>query len=832
MTSVRDRPDDFSSIPPATDDPGAAPAGWPPERRAAWARLRASLRPGQREMADWQGGPLAVSAVPGAGKSTGMAQAAALAIARHGLNYNRQLVVVTFTRSAAANLKAKIRAALQELGLPTQGFSARTLHSLAFQIASRDPERSGLDRDASLAMPERQHRLIRQSADRWAADFPREFRLLLEGGSFDGEEAERLRRQSVLRTEVLPDLAYAAIHEAKSSGLMPDDLRRLARAIPVAPDPDDLAGAGDRYPLLDIAAGLYEAYQTALRSQNFIDYDDAILGALRVLADPEARRLWQARTFAVFEDEAQDSTPLQSRLLRVLAADPDAEPTDPTSAALPDSLNLVRVGDPNQAINSTFTPADPIFFRAFCDRCRTRDRLAVADRSGRSSREIIDAANFLLQWVNGAARTGDPNAGAIAGSPPDDLPFQPQTIRPVDPDDPQPDANPAPLGRGFELWRPPTIHDTILRIGQRASALFAADPAASAAVLVRTNDQGRYLAQTLADNFGYDLPLFEVGQRDRQSHVPGEILTLLQFLDRPHSPDNLKAALRVLVDRKLVPAQDLDRLASAPEQFLYPGPLDPPQPEPVRDARRYCTGLLRARLDLPHDRLVPFLALTLNYDRPELATADKLADTLFRRSRGDARMATTLEILLEIVNAERFEPVDADDSPESPYTRAGRLAVITMHKAKGLDWDAVFIPFLQANTLPGNSWVPLQARFLGDFSLPECARAQVRSLARATAGEAIGEEPAPLPDLTRAWRVAQRLKAAEEYRLLYVAATRAKRLLCLAAAREAPFTWNVPDNLQEMPPCPALEPLARQFPQAMGRDAPGGTLRDRAKSSG
>ena len=37
------------------------------------AEIRAKLRPGQTQMADWQSGPLAVAAVPGAGKSTGMA---------------------------------------------------------------------------------------------------------------------------------------------------------------------------------------------------------------------------------------------------------------------------------------------------------------------------------------------------------------------------------------------------------------------------------------------------------------------------------------------------------------------------------------------------------------------------------------------------------------------------------------------------------------------------------------------------------------------------------------------------------------------------------------
>ena len=45
-----------------------------------------------------------------------------------------------------------------------------------------------------------------------------------------------------------------------------------------------------------------------------------ILGALRVLKNESVRKYWQERIFAVFEDEAQDSTPLQSKLLRILAS--------------------------------------------------------------------------------------------------------------------------------------------------------------------------------------------------------------------------------------------------------------------------------------------------------------------------------------------------------------------------------------------------------------------------------------------------------------------------------------------------------------------------------
>ncbi len=726
-----------------------------------------------------------------------MAVAAAIALARNGFQRwssadqsspgskqwpSQQLVIVTFTRSAAANIKHQIHKHLRALHVPRGGFTVQTLHGLALNIASRHPQLSGLNLEqTTLISPNRHHRLILRCVDQWAATRPRLYQLLMEQGDFDGEETERLRRQSVLRTEVLPTLADIAIREAKSSGLMPQDLYALSEQ------------TGDEVPVLAIAAGLYELYQAQLPSHQYIDYDDMILAALRVLDDEQARHLWQTHIFAMFEDEAQDSTPLQTKLLEILAENPEQ----------PGNLNLVRVGDPNQAINSTFTPADPSYFRQFCTACDAGGCLATLNQSGRSAPIILNAANCMVQWVN---------QSGLAGSV---IPFREQAIYPVPPTDPQDDANPAPTGQGVEIQTPQDIFQTVERIGQRVIALLSDQPQARAAVLVRENKQGRFISEVLSQPLRYGLDLdwpsdaieiFDVGTRDRRSHVPAELLALLRFLARPHSPDYLKAALTILVDRQLIPVQDLNRLASQPEQFLYPGPLDPVQPESVRRARDLGRQLLRSHWELPHFQLIPFLALTLRYDSSELATADKLNHRLAQQAAGRSSMTDTLPILQEIVSTEHFQPVEVE-ATEDQYLRPRQLTIITMHKAKGLDWDYVFVPFLHESMLPGKLWVPSQAKFLGDFTLAEVARAQIRASL---------QDRSTLPTLSEAWQRASDLKIAEEFRLLYVAMTRAKRLLWLSAAQRAPFNWHTFDwhrgghALETQKPCPVLPLLQGQ----------------------
>ncbi|WP_072620018.1 ATP-dependent helicase [Spirulina major] len=762
----------MSALPPLSDLPRSESCD------RLIATLRAGLRPGQQAIADWQGGELAVSAVPGAGKSHSMAVGAAIAIARHQLHARQQLVVVTFTRSAAANIKHKIRATLQQLQLSAAGFMVQTLHGLALHIASRHPEVSGVDLNTmTLITPTRSHRLLRQAVEQWLRDHPEQYQILLRGVQFDGEAAERLRRQSVLRTEVLPNLGKTAIHEAKSSGITPEQLRAAHGAV------------DDPYDTLAIAADIYAQYDALMRSHHLIDYDDMILAALRVLAHEPVRKLWQEQIFAVFEDEAQDSSPLQAQLLTLLATTPDQQ-----------QCHLVRVGDPNQAINSTFTPADPWYFNQFCDRCKERDRLTTMDQSGRSSLVILEAANRMLDWANDQF---DPQQQPA----PDHL-FRRQAIRPVTLNDPQANANPDPTGAGVEIHTPPDVNATVQAIEAAAIAHLTAHPDHNAAILVRENRQAHFLARQLTPSLkARNIPVYDVNATQRHSKIPSDILKILRFINRPHSPSHLKDALSVLEKRDLIAAQDLDALAIAPEQFLYPTPIDPPLVPAAIVAQRHCTQLLRAGIELhPYD-LLSFLGLTLQYQASELATLQKLAERLFQQTARQRTLAAIIDTLQDIVTAEQFEAVEADS--DDRYTQAGQLTIITMHKAKGLDWDYVFLPFLHEDVIPGDAWIPAGQKFLGDWSLGDVVRAQIRALVR----QADANPPKPLPQPDEAWHIAQRLKTAEEYRLLYVAMTRAKRLLWLSAARQGPYRWSMVQSqgtihkLNPKQPCPVLRAL-------------------------
>lgn len=77
----------------------------------------------------------------------------------------------------------------------------------------------------------------------------------------------------------------------------------------------------------------YQEYEREKASQGWMDFDDMISGALKILEDPNARERWSPKYLIV--DEAQDTDNAQWRMMQLMAAKHG---------------NITVVGDPNQAI--------------------------------------------------------------------------------------------------------------------------------------------------------------------------------------------------------------------------------------------------------------------------------------------------------------------------------------------------------------------------------------------------------------------------------------------------------------------------------------------------
>lgn len=127
-------------------------------------------------------------------------------------------------------------------------------------------------------------------------------------------------------------------------------------------------------------AEVYEAYEKKLRESGVIDYDDMLRYALELVEKHEdIRSYYQDLCQFVFEDEAQDSSELQQKFLLLLSGKYG---------------NLLRIGDINQAITSSFTDSDPKCFKKYFE----QNIKMVMKTSQRSAAPIQKLANKLIDF--------------------------------------------------------------------------------------------------------------------------------------------------------------------------------------------------------------------------------------------------------------------------------------------------------------------------------------------------------------------------------------------------------------------------------------------------
>lgn len=729
-----------------------------------------SLRHSQQQVYNFAGGKMGVSAVPGSGKTYTLSCLAARLIGEGHLIDDQEVLIVTLVNSAVNNFEQRLATFLkQEYNmLPRIGYRVRTLHGLANDIVRERPDLCGLpvdfqimdERETTSAMEDAGKAWLRahpEFIDQWAnPDFP------LAAGNRDpwGD--------LIVRT------AGSFIRQAKDLQLMPEMIR--AR----------LAQLARPLPLLEMGCEIFENYQKALNYRSAVDFDDLIRLALRALkTDPDLLDQLHYRWPFILEDEAQDSSRLQEQILRLLVGE---------------TGGWVRVGDPNQAIYETFTTADPRFLRNFMVEPGVTP--VALPTSGRSTSSIISLANYLIDWVCDehpvmelrdsltTPKIKETEAGDSQRNPADN----PDGIRLMatkyDPDKELQD-----VVRSLQRWLPDHPDDTV-------------------AVLVPRNERGAKIAAELRAK---GLEVVELLRNSLPTREIARILgSVLRYLDDPANRGKLVQVFEDVYRKDLANPDTRDLIKAGEtllktitrvEDYLRPTPmtnwllsLDPAAtPEDViqllADFRTIVNRWQDATL-LPIDQLILTIGLDLFADPPSLALAHKLALVLERDSAANPdwhlpRFASELEKISR--SQRKVLGFTDEDTGFDPDKHKGKVVVATIHKAKGLEWDRVYLLSVNNYDFPSaqsyDSYISERRFVINRLNLEAEILAQLKALAE---GDNIGAQLEFGPATVDA-----RLSySAERLRLLYVGMTRAKKELIV--------TWNTGQNGDCQPAVPFL----------------------------
>jgi ATP-dependent exoDNAse (exonuclease V) beta subunit len=486
----------------------------------------------------------------------------------------------------------------------------------------------------------------------------------------------------------------------------------------------------------------------------------------------------------ILVDEFQDTSLAQFDLIEMLTAGWEEG----------DGRTLFVVGDPMQSIYQ-FREAEVGLFLRARDSGIGGFRLEPLQLT-RNFRSVPE----LIGWINDAFTTlfparDDLRASAVsftrsvAGKGAE----SPQTV-PTRPDAAPPDAESAVQVRLFDN---DNRESETAAIVERIADLKTRDPLATIAVLVASRSHAAPIITSLEarkiDAVGVDLvPLRELSiVRDlvalvqATSHL-GDRTAWLAVLRAPWCGVSL-ATLTALSHRR-DPLLVWEAMADT-ERLARCLPEDLPR---LNRARQVLETALESRNSLP---MADWLELTWL----RLGAADAYAELELRHAR--AFFGALSE---RVAGGEWSGPQDLDsllaDLYAQPQTAASNpVQLMTIHRAKGLEFDHVFVPSLDRELNRGRE--PL-LRWL-DLPRTEGKSDLVMAPVPTIGDDEGGEVSTYLKRLT--WRRA----ANEQVRLLYVAATRAKQTLEFSAAPKAKAGGSIGPRNGTLLAClwPAVAPM-------------------------
>jgi len=335
---------------------------------------------------------------------------------------------------------------------------------------------------------------------------------------------------------------------------------------------------------------------------------------------------------------------------------------------------------------------------------------------------------------------------------------------------------------------------------------------ATVAVLVPRNERGAKITEALKSAGIAYIELLRSSVSTRET--AGLLATVLHALADPASPAKLARFYKELRARSedldetrpvYAAVEELVRKCSHLEEFLWPTPgsdwLEVLHQRGVDDSildeldrlRLWICRWQDATL-LPIDQLILTIAQDLFTDPAELALTHKLA-LVMEHAAGFHPEWHLEEFTQEMgniaQNRRKFNGFSEEDTGFDPDQHKGKVVVATIHKAKGLEWDRVYLVSASNYDFPsGEDSDPYIAEkwFIRNrLNLPAEALAKLKALAA-------GDLPGIYMEEGAATVLSRTEYAAERLRLLYVAITRARKELIV--------TWNTGrrnDNVECLP---------------------------------
>ncbi len=531
---------------------------------------------------------------------------------------------------------------------------------------------------------------------------------------------------------------------------------------------EDVRAARALVQLKAVTLEAMRVYQLKKQDIQALDFDDLEFEALRLLTThEEVRSWWQNQIRALLVDEFQDTNARQTELLQLLDGGRGIQ---------------FLVGDGKQSIYR-FRGADVAIFRELRQRfIKAGKRVSSLDETWRAHKELVYGLNHLMRPILGEARE------------PWEAPFEAlHPARSAPPQCPQPPYIEFQLVTGAKQQG--ALEQAARAAVQRLQTLFAAGECQPGHVAILTRASTSFSA--------YEDALDAAG-------IPFLTLAGRGFYQRPEIRD-LVVVMRVAAD----PSDDVALVGALRSPGLGLSDVAIYQLARTRDVMQREDGapvslwqalpLVLSQLDeVELERMQRALQLIrrLHSQAGRISVADLLKQYLDETgylaifaAAGQDRAMRNIDKLVEEVRVAGFVHVQefieyvklaraaAVREGEAPVITEGAVQIMTVHRAKGLEFPVVVLGDVSYQGKDGDGLLVTDSKIA--WKLP----AAPGSKERPTFYEALD-------------RLEKRMNEAEQKRLLYVAVTRAKEMLIInGVATNAGWMEFLSQSIPELEEC-------------------------------